>query len=192
VKGCHSYRGGDPSNPDAGFEFLPAWTGKINPTNSTLEIEGNCFEKITMEMKYQEHDASVELIVKTEKPRNHTCSDFFMFGNTDQMHVEDFFFRGTHKLTFKFPDEEIAEEDMEQVGFHTFLFCESFRDETLSLLQTAKGFIGGLGLHGKVPLFQPKVPEYMKQANLELLKWAAHMEFEKRPTSKVEIDEDLI
>lgn len=81
--GCHSYRGGDPGNPDATFEFLPAWTGKVNPVNSTLEIEGNCFEKITMEMTYKEHDTSVELVVKTEKPRNHTCSDFFLFGNTE-------------------------------------------------------------------------------------------------------------
>lgn len=145
-----------------------------------------------MEMIYQEHDTSVELVVKTEKPRNHTCSDLFLFGNTETMHVEDFFFRGTHKLKFKLPNTEIAEEDMEKIGFHTFLFCESYRDETLSLIQTLKGFIGGMGLHGKIPLFQPNVPEYMIEANLEFLKWAAHMNFEKRPTKKVEIDESLI
>lgn len=32
----------------------------------------------------------------------------------------------------------------------------------------------------------------MVEANLEFLKWAAHMNFEKRPIQKVEIDEDLI
>lgn len=190
--GCHTYRGGDPGNPDATFEFLPAFTGNINPVNNTLSFEGNCFELITMEMNYKEHDTSVELIVKTEKPRNHTCSDFFVFGNTETMHVEDFFFRGTHKLTFKLPDQEVAKEDMERIGFETFLFCESFRDETLSLIQTLKGFIGGLGLHGKIPLYQPTVPQYMVEANLEFLKWSSHMTFEKRPVNKVEIDEDLI
>lgn len=101
------------------------------------------------------------------------------------MHVEDFFFRGTHKLTFKLPNTAIAEEDMEKIGFNTFLFCESFRDETLSIVQTLKGFIGGMGLHGKIPLFQPNVPQYMIDANLEFLKWAAHMNFDKRPTQKV-------
>ena len=111
VKGCHSYRGGT-DDPTATFEFLPAWTGEINPVNRTLQFEGNCFEKISMEMNYHEHDTSVELIVKTEKPRNHTCSDFFLFGNTETMHAEDFFFRGTHKLTFKLPNTEIAQEDM--------------------------------------------------------------------------------
>lgn len=107
------------------------------------------------------------------------------------MHVEDFFFRGTHKLTFKLPTQ-VDQEEMEEIGFATFLFCESFRDETLSLIQTLKGFMGGLGLHGKTPLFQPQPPPYMIEANLEFLKWAAHMEFEKRPVSRVDIDEDLI
>ena len=49
-----------------------------------------------------------------------------------------------------------------------------------------------MGLHGKIPLFQPDIPEYMKEANLEFLKWAAHMNFTKRETQKVEIDESLI
>jgi hypothetical protein len=51
----------------------------------------------------------------------------------------------------------------------------------LSVLTTAKAFIGGLGMHGKIPLFQPKVPEYMEKANVEFLKWSVGMVFEERP-----------
>ena len=50
--GCHTYRGGDPDDPDATFMFFPAFTGKIDAVNNTLSFEGNCFEQITMEMNY--------------------------------------------------------------------------------------------------------------------------------------------
>ena len=150
---CHSHReSGNPLDPDAEFMFLPAWTGNINPINSTLSFEGNCFELIEMEMSYKDDESTVELIVKTEKPRNHTCSDFFIFGNTEMMHVEDFFFRGTHKLNFKLPSP-IAEENLASIGLETFLLCEDMRDEILSVFTTIKAFVGGLGLHGKIPLF---------------------------------------
>ena len=58
-----------------------------------------------MDMTYKKGDNTVELIVKTENPRNLTCSDFFLIGNTEIYHVEDFFMRGTHKLNFKLPTE---------------------------------------------------------------------------------------
>jgi hypothetical protein len=85
--------------------FLPAFTGQISPSNTHLEFEGNCFEHIEMDMTYKKGDNTVELIVKTENPRNLTCSDFFLIGNTEIYHVEDFFMRGTHKLNFKLPTE---------------------------------------------------------------------------------------
>lgn len=47
-------------------------------------------------------------------------------------------------------------------------------------------------MHGKIPLFQPKVPEYMEKANIDFLKWAVGIEFEERPIQKVSIDENLI
>jgi hypothetical protein len=171
--------------------WLPVWTGNINPINKTLSFEGNCFEQIEMEMIYQKHESTVEIIVKTHKPRNLTCSDFFIFGNSEILHVEDFFFRGTHKLTFNLPTH-ISGSDMSKLGLDTFLFCEDFRDETLSVFTTLKAFMGSLGLHGKIPLFQPEIPEYMIETNKEWLLWASDFNFEKRTTQKVSIDEDMI
>lgn len=49
-----------------------------------------------------------------------------------------------------------------------------------------------MGMHGKIPLFQPKVPEYMEMANKEFMKWGLNWELEERKTRKVEIDESLI
>jgi hypothetical protein len=77
-------------------------------------------------------------------------------------------------------------------GFETYLFCESLKDELLSVLTSLKAFVGGLGMHGRIPLFGPKVPEYMEKANLDFLKWALNIEFEERKTQKVIIDESEI
>jgi len=47
-------------------------------------------------------------------------------------------------------------------------------------------------MHGKVPMFGPKVPEYMEKANKDFLQWAVNFTLVERETRKVEIDENTI
>ena len=119
------------------------------------------------------------------------CSDVFLFANTEMYHAEDIFFHGKHKFVVKVPGNNAA-IDLAAHGMETYLFCESFKDEMLSVIQTLKSFIGGLGANGKIPLFKPQVPEYMIEANKEFLKWGLDWDLQKRPTNKVEIDESTI
>lgn len=88
------------------------------------------------------------------KPRTETCSDFYLFGNTEIHHAENFFFHGKHTLTFKAPTED-AIIDLKAFGLETYLFCEDLQDELLSVFTSLKAFIGGLGMHGKTALFDP-------------------------------------
>jgi len=88
------------------------------------------------------------------KPRTETCSDFYLFGNTEIQHAENFFFHGKHTLTFKAPTED-AIIDLKAFGLETYLFCEDLQDELLSVFTSLKAFIGGLGMHGKTALFDP-------------------------------------
>jgi len=132
-----------------------------------------------------------QVIANLEKPRSETCNDFFLFGNTEIYHVEDFMMRGKHVLNFK-ASGEAAIEDVKVNGLETYLFCEDLKDELLSVFTTVKAFVGGLGLNGKIPIFGPKVPEYMEKANIEFLKWAINYDMEVRTTQKVVIDESLI
>jgi len=90
--------------------------------------------------------------VKTFKPRSLTCSDVFLFGNTEVWHIDSFFFSGSHVLEFKLEGED-AIVDLKKNGFQTFMFCDSYRDEIMSIITTLKAFIGGLGVNGKIPLF---------------------------------------
>ena len=146
---------------------------------------------MSFDFNYDKESLVAQIDVETKGKRNHTCSDFFLFGNTEVYHVEDFRREGKHKIQLKVPTE-VAKIDMFAHGLETYLFCESARDELLSVIQSLKSFVGGLGLHGKVPLFGPKVPEYMEKANLDFMKWALNLDFEERKTQKVDIDESLI
>ena len=60
------------------------------------------------------------------------------------------------------------------------------------MITTVKAFAGGFGLNGKIPFFEPKVPEYMEKANIEFMKWSSGYDLVERETKKVEIDEDSI
>jgi hypothetical protein len=172
--------------------FAPAFTGQISEKNKKISFDGNCFEETSFEFVYDESKpAEVKIIATMEKPRTSTCSDFYLFGNTEIQHAENFFFHGTHTLTFKAPTED-AIIDLKAFGLETYLFCEDLQDELLSVFTSLKAFIGGLGMHGKTPLFQPKVPAYMEAANIRFMKWALNIELEERSTQKVEIPEENI
>ena len=192
---CHTWRDNTkyaPKNLTAEFMFLPAFTGQVKPTSPKVSFEGNCFEEVSFEMKYdQTKPTEFQVIATLDKPRSLTCSDFFLFGNTEIYHVEDFFTKGTHTLNFK-ASGDAAIEDVKINGLETYLFCEDLQDELLSVWTSIKAFAGGLGMHGKIPLFGPKVPEYMEKANIEFLEWAVDYKMEVRKTQKVVIDESLI
>lgn len=94
-------------------------------------------------------------------------------------------------MNFKASGED-AIIDMKENGLVSFLFCESLRDELLSVWQTLKAYMGGLGLHGKGRIFGPKVPGYVEEANREFLKWGMNYEMTERTIRNMNLDESLI
>lgn len=150
---CHSLRNQTAPTPDDAFMFAPAFTGQVTPKNPKVTFEGNCFEQISFEMVYnQATPDTFQIVADVRKPRTETCSDVFLFGNTEVHHLEEFFIRGQHTMTFKASGAD-AIEDLQVNGILTYLFCEDLHDELISVFTTVKAFLGGLGMHGKVPLF---------------------------------------
>lgn len=163
-KQCHSRRGGP--SPGSPFEFFPVNTGTVH-YGETISAEGNCFEKVEMRLE-KESAGKAKLYIAGSGRRSALCEDNFLFANTEILHFEMIALGGHKVIELNVPGEA-AQTDLELRGLSTFLFCEAFQDELLSVLNTAKAFVGGLGLHGKDPLFQPKVPKYMEDANKEFL-----------------------
>lgn len=186
---CHSHRTPD---PDAQFALAPVWTGTLKPNKGKISYEGNCFEKIDIEVDYDESSPeTIKLVANTQNKRTETCVEFIFLLNTEFYHFEDVVFSGKHEWTFNAPSKD-AQLDFQQHGIQTYLFCESLKDEILSTITTLKAFVGGLGVHGKISLFQEKVPEYMELANKEFMKWSMNWDLKERTVQKVEIDESQI
>ena len=97
-------QGKDPT--EAGY-FIPVSVGTVGGANvdqSVVFTGGMCFEKITFSYAItgNENDiGDVIVTVDTENPKSLFCKDWFMFGNAELYHIETFFFRGKHEVTFK-------------------------------------------------------------------------------------------
>lgn len=131
--------------------FAPVNTGTVF-FGQTISTEGNCFEKIDMTLERGETPDKAKLMVAGSGRRSTLCSDFFLFGNTEIFHPQLIDLGGHYVIELNMPGED-AQIDLEKRGLETYLFCEAFQDELLSVFTTAKAFVGGLGLHGKIPLF---------------------------------------
>jgi hypothetical protein len=101
-KNCHSHivKPYFPDDPTDQFMFAPAFTGQLK-LNQPVTHEGNCFEETTFELVKDPSDAmKYQVKVTLKKARTYTCSDFYLFGNSEVLHPEEFFFSGTHYLNF--------------------------------------------------------------------------------------------
>ena len=88
-----------------GLAFLPVFAGDVSSSNPTATYEGTCFEEITFEFD-QTSDTTFDVLVHTDKPKSHLCSDTILFANTEIQHFEVFYFRGKHKLSFEMNSPE--------------------------------------------------------------------------------------
>jgi len=129
--------------------------------------------------------------VKTANPKSKLCKDVILFANTEIQHFEVFFFKGTHRLTFKTNTPE-AKADAGHNGIKGFAFCENIVQDIESLWNTLKAFVGGITDHPWLPIIGSHVPPYMEKANIEFIKDALGVEMQPRETQKVDIDPDTI
>lgn len=130
------------------------------------------------------------MLVTTSKPKNLLCSDVIFFANTEIAHVESFYFRGKHKLTFNM-NTKAAQEDVGYGGIKAFAFCEGVVPTIESLWTTIKAFFGGCSVgpcKPKMPYIGWKIPKYMEKANVEFIRQSMQIPFAERSVNKIEID----
>ena len=180
--------GGKPTSAGAFFPVLAAAVSEKNPTATYSSPK--CFDEISFEFQ-KTSDTTFDVLVKTGKPKSMTCHDTLVFGNTEILHTEMFFFRGTHKLSFEMTTPE-AQADIAYGGIKAFAFCEGIVKEVESLWNFVKAEVGGLTPHPYWPIIGSHVPWYMENATLQFLEDSMGLVMDRRPVQKVEIDPDLI
>mmetsp|Transcript_4433 Transcript_4433/g.6539 ORF Transcript_4433/g.6539 Transcript_4433/m.6539 type:complete len:116 (-) Transcript_4433:1117-1464(-) len=113
--------------------WAPIYAGKVTPTEKISTFKGHCFKELSMEMDYtSDAKDEVKVTIHARHPRSLMCSDVFFFGNLEKFLVQDVFFRGKHTFHVKLSGEDAA-IDMAENGLASYIFCESVKDEILSV-----------------------------------------------------------
>jgi hypothetical protein len=176
--------------PDDDFQFLPVFVGALMNDSQTIQYEGQCFKSLTLKMEHVSSD-SVKITIDARKKVSTFCREALFISTTMRHHVEYLFFEKTHKLTFKNMDEDDI-IDLNLDGMKTYLFCHGVVDSFISVFNTVKLFLGGLGSNPKWPIIGSHVPEYMEKANVHFVKEALGWEMEKRDVTEVVLDDSEI
>lgn len=183
----------DPDAPVVYYDFLPVFVGDLTMDNSFIRYRGGkCFGDVKMSLE-KLNDSQYEVVFDLGKPYSLKpgCHDTFMLGNTEVVHLDAYFTRGAHKITFDMPDQD-SQDDAAFGGIKVYSFCGSVLDEIESVLKTLTLFVGGLSDNPNIPIFGSHIPPYMEKANLEFLEASMGMTLAERPSYEVEVDESLI
>lgn len=147
--------------------------------NPKATYQGKCFEEITFEFE-KTSDTTFDVVVTTDKPKSHLCSDTILFANTEIQHFEMFYFKGTHRISFHMNSPE-TQADVGYGGIKAFGFCNGIEAEIESIWNFLKCFVGGISDHPYWPVIGTHVPPYMEKANKEFLADGMGWELEERP-----------
>lgn len=178
--------------PQNQFAFFPIDVGNLNENKIIHTFEGTCFSNVSMSFELADVSKfQFKVKVTALNPKSRLCSEGFLFSNNATSWFKDVFFHGTHEYTITANNQNDFEIIKDQ-GLNVFMFCESFKDEIISLYTTIRAFFGGMGMHGKIQPWQPKVPDYMTNAAVKFMKWALQWELKERKTKYVTIDKNLI
>jgi hypothetical protein len=176
--------------PDDDFQFLPVFVGHLINDTQEIEYEGTCFKNLKFKIEHVSSD-TVKVTIEAKNKKTYLCREALFLSTTNRHHVEDLFWEKTHVLNFKNLDEDDM-IDLELAGIRAYLFCHGVVDSFVSVFNTVKLFLGGLGANPKWPVIGSHVPEYMEKANVHFIKEAIGWDMEKRDVTVVDFDESEI
>ena len=91
----------DPDNPVGFYDFLPVFVGDLTEDASYIRYDGKCFGDAKMSLAKMS-DSQYKVVFDLGSPKSVTCSETFLLGNTEVLHFDAFFTRGSHEMTFDF------------------------------------------------------------------------------------------
>lgn len=92
------------SNKPDDFFFAPVQVGDLDTKGKQVHTtEGRCFKDIRIEGQLEKvHDGhEYRVTAHMENPKHWNCKEIMLFGSENIIQVENYFFHGTHHLTFK-------------------------------------------------------------------------------------------
>lgn len=130
------------------YYFLPAFIASFYRSGQATSYEGSCFSNVTfiMETDPAEGDdyTSITVHIHAVGKRNFFCKDYFLISTGSKMHVEFVHYKADHTVVLKNIDAN-DRMDVAANGLQLYMFCEGLSGEIVSLIKTAKLFLGGFG-----------------------------------------------
>lgn len=173
--------------PDDDFQFLPVFVGSMVNDTQTVTYKGECFQDMTFHMQHLD-SGSVKITIDAKNKKSTFCREALFLSTTMRHHVEYLFLEKTHELTFSNLDQDDM-IDIDLSGVRMYLFCHGVVDSFVSVFNTVKLFLGGLGENPKWPIIGSHVPEYMEKANVHFIEEAMGWKMQKRDVTYVDLDE---
>lgn len=181
-------------DPTDFFQFFPVLVGVMHRESQTLSHEGTCFEKIDISMEYlpnKENPTSVKVHVNTSGKKSLLCKEHLFITTPLRHHVEDLFFSKKYELTFLNMNADDF-LDIKSDGLVVYQFCHGIVDTFISVFNTLKLFVGGMGSDPRWPFIGSHVPGYMERANVKFLNETMGWDMKQRKVEKVWLTEEEI
>ena len=187
------YKCGDNTHPDDDFfQFLPAYVGALKKNSETITYEGHCFKRLKFKMEYLpniETATEVKMTITAHGKKSLLCREHLFLSSTDRHHIEPIFLPRKHTVTFKNLDADDM-DDIRLDGIRMYAFCHGVVNEFVSVFNTLKLFLGGIGSNPKYPIIGSHVPKYMEKANVKFLEESMGWKMEKRAKEHVYIPDE--
>eukprot|EP01102_Stenamoeba_stenopodia_P022692 TRINITY_DN9549_c0_g1_i4.p1 TRINITY_DN9549_c0_g1~~TRINITY_DN9549_c0_g1_i4.p1 ORF type:complete len:568 (+),score=96.16 TRINITY_DN9549_c0_g1_i4:72-1775(+) len=169
------------------YRFIPVYEGSIMvDASSPLEWSGGCFQQSSAIAKTEGSATDITVQISVEKPKDLTCSDFYILFTMENFHIPEFFDHGTHTLKWDLSNSSAAElYDVNTNGIRVFRFISGRTDVLAWVAATADLFVPAL-------LFGPSVPDETAKLNLDFLQSYANVTMPPRDIQVVTLNESDI
>lgn len=174
------------------FYFLPVVKAKLKQQEETQSFIGRCFKHISVKMtEFTENNITIKF--EADDPIGILCNEMMLIHTPAINQLVSVFTTGEHQVILT----NMTEDDFYEIkvnGLKVFGFCQGLLESIKSLTMSILLFLGGLGKDPKhvIPLFRPKVPEYMYYHNTKLVQLYNNITIERREDIVVDIDEKEI
>jgi hypothetical protein len=88
--------------PGDEFTFFPVFVAELTGAYPTTSYNSSCFGTFNMEYKLVS-ETQFDVILTLDNKQSLTCHETLLFANTEAWHMETFYGKGQHVLSFNMP-----------------------------------------------------------------------------------------
>ena len=174
------------------FYVIPIIKAKLYKESQSIEFKSRCFKEVKATINIFSKKL-LEINLHTKGKKSLLCTDTFLIHTTNINKIVSILTVGNHKIKIK----NLSQNDIDEIKINSIKilgFCQGIISSIKSLFMSIKLYLGGMGLNPKnpIPFLRPKVPKYLEEANIQMLKLYNHYKVKQRNNKLVIMDKKNI